>query len=84
MMDQELLMLIGRMEGKLDTLVALQATQNERIANLETRTGAVETRVTVIETTTGSNRNWWATMAAALIAVVSASASLFGGYFNPH
>lgn len=83
-MDQELLMLIGRMEGKLDTLVTLQTAQNERISVLETRTGAVETRVTVLEASETSNKSRWATIGAAGVAVMSALASLFGGYFNPH
>ena len=83
-MEPELIMLIGRMEGKLDTLVTLQTTQNERIGSLENRAAHVETRVTVLETTGSSNRSWWATMGAALVAVVASLASLFGGYFNPH
>ena len=83
-MDQDLIMLIGRLEGKLDALVSLQTTQNERLGNLELRTASVETRVTVMETTSSSNRSWWASLTALLVAIVTALASLFGGYFNPH
>ena len=83
-MDQDLIMLIGRLEGKLDALVSLQPTQNERLGNLELRTASVETRVTVMETTSSSNRSWWASLTALLVAIVTALASLFGGYFNPH
>lgn len=84
-MDQgqaELVLLLGRLEGKVDTLVSLQTSQGERLTNVENRVSAVETKVTIIESKQSTNSSWWATIGAAVVAVLSAAASLFGGYFN--
>lgn len=65
----ELILLIGRIEGKVDTLVANQQSTAARIDLIETRTSQLEQKMAAAAAT-GSTGNRWLSNLIALGALV--------------
>lgn len=76
--DQEIALLIGRVEGKVDTLVHLSTATSQRIDNLERRLVSVETKTASLAATNTSGKTW-ASNLIAIGAALAAIAALFKG-----
>jgi hypothetical protein len=76
--DNDLMLLIGRVEGKVDTLVHLQSTAISRIEALEQRQNTTETKVAGIEARGEGSKTWLSNSLAILALFVSTVATYFG------
>ena len=76
--DHEIALLIGRVEGKVDTLVQLSTATSQRIDNLESRLVSVEQRTASLAAT-NSNGKTWVSNLIALGAALAAIAALLKG-----
>lgn len=70
----DLILMIGRMEGKLDALVQLSTAQGQRLDQLEQRLAAAERALASITGTSDSGRAWIANLIAALGAAAGLAA----------
>lgn len=70
--NNDTLVALGRLEGKLDVLVTMHSHQSVRIDGLEARTNKVEVDLAGIAATRAQGRDWIATG----IALVAAAAAL--------
>jgi hypothetical protein len=77
--DNDLVLLIGRIEGKVDTLVHLQGATAQRLDSVEQRTASVEQKVAAI-TASGSNSKTWLTQLASFSALAVAAVGAYFGF----
>lgn len=70
----DLILMIGRMEGKLDALVQLSSAQGQRLDQLEQRLAAAERALASMTGTSASARLWLANLIAALGAAAGLAA----------
>ncbi|OJX53640.1 hypothetical protein [Devosia sp. 66-22] len=76
--ESELLILVGRMEGKLDGFLAIQSEQGKRIHGLDDRLGAVETDVATLKASRSTNLNWLTIGVSVLGTLIAGLALYFG------
>lgn len=76
--DSELVLLIGRIEGKVDTLVHMQGATSQRIDAIEQRTATVEQKIVALSTTGATSKTWLSTLISIASFAVSALAVYFG------
>ena len=77
-MEQESLhMAIGRLDGKIDIMLASQSSLSDRIAEVATKQGEHGERLVALETRSGSIK--WSV--PVFIAAVAAFAAIFKGFF---
>lgn len=76
--DNDLYLLLGRLDGKMDALAAMHGTAINRLDQLETRMGATEQDVATIKATANHGRQWIATGISIVAVAVSAVAIYFG------
>jgi hypothetical protein len=50
--------MLGRIDGKLDTVLQALTSQGERLGTLEQRQADIATRVSVLETQSAGSRQW--------------------------
>lgn len=67
----ELHLFLGRLEGKVDTLVNLHTTQAARIDAVEARMNAAEQRIVALESSSGTGRVWLTNILSGLAFLVS-------------
>jgi hypothetical protein len=56
--NSDLILLIGRIEGKVDTLVSMQASTTQRVDQIETRTSQLEQKMAAA-TASGTSTSAW-------------------------
>ena len=78
------LLLLGRLDGKMDTVLAQMNAQTQRIDGVEAKVSTQDVRLTILETNQSNSKATKAAIFAMVLAVLSSIASLFGGYFNIH
>lgn len=71
-LNTEALLIIGRVEGKVDTLISLSSAQSQRIDNLEARQAQTEVDVATLKTQNTEKRSYLATVIATFSVIVSA------------
>lgn len=76
--DQNVILLIGRIEGKVDTIIHFQGTHGSRIDALEQRTAALEQRQAASEAANTSSKGWLANLLSVGALVISAISAYFG------
>ena len=76
------MLLLGRLDGKMDTALAQMTSQTARIDGVEAKDSSHDVRLTIIETNQSHSKAIKASVFAVVLALLSALASLFGGYFN--
>lgn len=76
--DSDLMLLLGRVEGKVDALVNLQSSTTQRVETIEHRQVSVEHRVTAIEAKAAGSKAWL----AHLMSVAALVASIATVYFE--
>lgn len=69
---------LGRVEGKLDAFLSMQADQGKRITAVEGELSDLSTEVTTLKATKAAGRDWLAT-ALGILGVLVAAAALFSG-----
>lgn len=83
-LNNETLVALGRLEGKLDVLVSNQSQQNSRIDTIENRTTRLEIDVSTIQATRAQGRDWVAT-GISVLATFAALAALLTPFLGiPH
>lgn len=70
--NTEALLLIGRVEGKVDTLISLVSQQSQRIDQLETRVSAGEVDIASLKAKSSTNQSIFSNITAILALIVSA------------
>ncbi|MFK3848044.1 hypothetical protein ACI2J5_00900 [Agrobacterium pusense] len=68
----EALLLIGRVEGKVDTLISLSSQQSQRIDQLEGRMSAGEVDIASLKATSSTNQTFLTTLIAIFSLIVAA------------
>lgn len=68
----EALLLIGRVEGKVDTLISLSSHQSQRIDQLEGRMSAGEVDIASLKATSSTNQTFLTTLIAIFSLIVAA------------
>lgn len=74
-MDDQALILIGRVEGKVDTLINLHSAQSARIDALETRQSRTEVDVASLSASKSNSQSWLSNVMSALAVIVAAIAA---------
>ena len=77
--DSSLFTALGRLEGKVETLLPLHTANSERTATLETRANGAEQRLATVEAQVGARTDtgrFWITTLSSLLAVVIAGLAL--------
>jgi len=74
--NSDLILLIGRVEGKVDTLVSMQASTTQRVDQIEARTSQLEQKMAAT-TATGTSASAWITSLISVGAVIVALAIPF-------
>lgn len=69
--NTEALLLIGRVEGKVDTLISLSSAQAQRIDNLETRLSAGEVDIASLKAKATSSQSFLSNLTAIMALIVS-------------
>lgn len=73
--DNELYLLLGRMQGQLESIFALVAQTSTRMENLESRLNKLEQGFASVSTSNNNNKNWLtyiASFGAVIVSVVTA------------
>lgn len=81
-MRDEVLLAVGRLEGKVDLILKTTSSLDNRVVAAEDRITAVEQSVAVLEGRETRDSSWKAHLLMVALSVIAAAASLFGGYFN--
>lgn len=68
----EALLLIGRVEGKVDTLISLSSQQSQRIDQLEGRMSAGEVDIASLKATSSTSQTFLTTLIAIFSLIVAA------------
>jgi hypothetical protein len=55
----DLMLMLGRLEGKMDSMMTSLSTQTSRMDRIEQLQNALDSRVTTIEATKSTGRNWF-------------------------
>lgn len=71
-LSTEALLMIGRVEGKVDSLISLVSTQSQRIDGLEKRQTQTEVDVATLKTQNSEKRSFVASVIAIFSVIVSA------------
>ncbi|SCW77016.1 hypothetical protein SAMN02927900_04751 [Rhizobium mongolense subsp. loessense] len=71
-MNTEALLLIGRVEGKVDTLISLASAQSQRIDTLEGRMSAGEVDIASLKAKASTNQSFITNITAILALIVAA------------
>ncbi|MGO7451837.1 hypothetical protein ACCS81_07490 [Rhizobium ruizarguesonis] len=71
-MNTEALLLIGRVEGKVDTLISLSSAQSQRIDQLEGRMSAGEVDIASLKAKSTTNQSFITNITAILALIVAA------------
>ena len=71
-LNTEALLMIGRVEGKVDSLISLVSTQSQRIDGLEKRQTQTEVDVVTLKTQNSEKRSFVASVIAIFSVIVSA------------
>lgn len=80
--DHEIAVGLGRVEGKLDAFLSMQADQGKRITSVEESLANLSTEITTIKATKAAGRDWFATGLSVIGAGIAAAALFFTG--GPH
>ncbi|MBY3320700.1 hypothetical protein ELH43_08670 [Rhizobium ruizarguesonis] len=78
-MNTEALLLIGRVEGKVDTLISLSSAQSQRIDQLEGRMSAGEVDIASLKAKSTTNQSF-VTNITAILALIVAAISAYLSY----
>nr|WP_250808779.1 hypothetical protein [Neorhizobium tomejilense] len=70
--SHDTLLLLGRVEGKVDTLINLHSAQAQRIDQLEGRVSAGEVAIASLQARSTSNQSFFTNLVAALALIVAA------------
>lgn len=79
--DHNIAVGLGRVEGKLDAFLSMQADQGKRITAVETTVGELSTDVTTLKATKAAGLSWVSTGLSVLGVAIAGFALFFGG---PH
>lgn len=71
-LNTEALLMIGRVEGKVDSLISLVSTQSQRIDGLEKRQTQTEVDVATLKTQNTEKRSFVASVIAIFSVIISA------------
>jgi len=71
-----LALILGRVEGKVDTILAAEQRRDEQIARLDARMSAVETKLSVVEAKASQRKALAAAIWSGAIAVIGILISL--------
>jgi hypothetical protein len=77
--DHEIAVGLGRVEGKLDAFLSMQADQGKRITNVEDALSTLSTEVTTLKATRAAGTSWVSTGIAILGVAIAAAAFFFSG-----
>ena len=84
---EDLRFVLGRLDGKVDMVLAGQARTNEEVKDLGARIDKVERELVAIKAERGTERRWsagiWAVLTSVGALVVSAVAAM-AGFLAPH
>ena len=78
-MNTEALLLIGRVEGKVDTLISLSSAQSQRIDQLEGRMSSGEVEIASLKAKASTNQSF-ITNVTAILALIVAAISAYLSY----
>lgn len=76
--DNNLILLIGRIEGKVDTLVHMQGTTSQRIDNMENRLAKMEQEMAASSASGSSSKVWLSNIISVVAVGISAIAAYVG------
>lgn len=79
--DHNIAVGLGRVEGKLDAFLSMQADQGKRITNVEEMVANLSTDVTTIKAKSAAGYSWVSTGIALASAAIAGAAFFLGG---PH
>ena len=79
--DHNIAVGLGRVEGKLDAFLSMQADQGKRITTVEETVSNLSTEVTTLKATKAAGHSWLSTGISVLGVVIAAAAFIFGGTF---
>lgn len=77
--QNDIYLLLGRMDGKMDSITTILSHTSARVDNMEQRLSAVERGVTTQAASTSNNKNWMNYLASFGAVVVSIWTALTGG-----
>lgn len=77
--DHEIAVGLGRVEGKLDAFLSMQADQGKRITAVETAVGDLSTEVTTLKATKAAGHGWISTGLSVLGVAIAGIALFLGG-----
>jgi hypothetical protein len=77
--DHEIAVGLGRVEGKLDAFLSMQADQGKRITAVEEAVGNLSTDVTTLKATKAQGSSWVATGIAIIGTLIAGAALVFSG-----
>lgn len=84
---EDLRFVLGRLDGKMDMVLAGQSKMDAEVKDLGTRIDKVERELVAIKAERGTERRWsagiWTVLTSAAALVVSAVAAL-AGFLAPH
>ncbi len=76
--DRELLLLLGRLEGKVDTIITGQSAHGSRLDRLEARQAEHDVWRAGIDAKVSSNKGWWSMLLTIGALALSAFSTLKG------
>lgn len=71
-------LLLGRLEGKVDTLIAMHSAQGQRIDTLEGRVAAGEVAIASLQARSTTNQSVYSNITAGLALFVAAISAYLG------
>ena len=77
-LNTEALLMIGRVEGKVDSLISLVSTQSQRIDDIEKRQTQAEVEIATIKTQNSEKQS----LAATALSVLSVAIAAISAYFT--
>jgi hypothetical protein len=77
--DHNIAVGLGRVEGKLDAFLSMQADQGKRITAVETSVGELSTAVTTLQATKAAGHSWVSTGLSVLGVAIAGIALFLGG-----
>lgn len=77
--DHNIAVGLGRVEGKLDAFLSMQADQGKRITAVENAVSDLSTDVTTLKATKAAGHSWVSTGIALIGTAIAGVALLFGG-----
>lgn len=76
--DKDVLLLLGRLDGKVDTILNQQASHADTLASVQARLTNVERDTAILQAQANSNKSWFTSIGSGLASIAALVLSVWG------